>query len=267
MFVLFNSNKYAISCIQKKIKKVVISNLDPNPLVMGKGIQKLRNAGIEVVTDVLKEKGKNLNKRFFCFHEKHRPYIILKWAQTSDGFMAPLSGDRFQISGDDSLELTHKWRAEEQSIHIGNKTALSDNPILNIRMWTGKNPIRIVIDSKLSLPENLHLFEKNIPTIVFNSKKNEEMENLSLIKLNFNEQVLNQILDHLYVKGISSVIVEGGAFTLTEFIKSNLWDEARIFSSLNKKLLNGKVAPQLSGKNVFEKNFSQDKLVILQNNI
>ena len=142
----------------------------------------------------------------------------------------------------------------------------SDLPILNIRMWKGKNPIRIVIDSKLSLPENLHLFEKNIPTIVFNSKKNEEMENLSFIKLNFNEQVLNQILDHLYVKGISSVIVEGGAFTLTEFIKSNLWDEARIFSSLNKKLLNGKVAPQLSGKNVFEKNSPCFAVFVARNN-
>jgi hypothetical protein len=125
-----------------------ISNYDTNPLVAGKGIEKLRAAGIEVVTDILSEEGRKLNKRFFTFHEQKRPFIILKWAQTPDGFIAPVTKERFQISGVQSQEMVHKWRSEEQSVLVGTETALTDNPQLNVRFWSGKNPIRIVIDSK-----------------------------------------------------------------------------------------------------------------------
>ncbi|MEI7801981.1 MAG: bifunctional diaminohydroxyphosphoribosylaminopyrimidine deaminase/5-amino-6-(5-phosphoribosylamino)uracil reductase RibD, partial [Bacteroidota bacterium] len=220
--------------IQKGIKKVFISNHDPNPLVSGKGIKKLREAGVTVTENILTDEGRELNKRFFTFHEKHRPFIILKWAQTADGFIAPSSGNKMQISSEQSQILVHKWRSEEQAILVGKNTALTDNPQLNVRLWNGKNPIRLVIDSKLSLPNHLHLFDNTIQTIVFNSLKNEEQKNIRLVKFDFAENVLQQILSYLFSINIQSVIIEGGTVTLQKFIDANLWDEARIFIASKK---------------------------------
>ena len=234
--------------ISKGIKKVFISNQDPNPMVSGRGIGKLNAAGIEVVTDILPEVGRKLNGRFFTFHEKKRPFIILKWAQTADGFIAPVSKEKFQISGAQSQELVHKWRSEEQSILVGKETALYDNPQLNVRLWEGKDPIRIVIDSKLLLPESLNLFNHEIETIIFNSIKTEEQKNISFVKLNFKTPILNQLLSHLYSKNIQSIIIEGGTTTLQKFIDENLWDEARIFTA-PKKLIYGIKAPVILFEN------------------
>lgn len=252
--------------IQRGIRKVFISNYDTNPLVAGKGIEKLRAAGIEVATDILSEEGRKLNKRFFTFHEQKRPFIILKWAQTPDGFIAPVTKERFQISGVQSQELVHKWRSEEQSVLVGTETALTDNPQLNVRFWSGKNPIRIVIDSKLLLPEILNLFNHEIQTIIFNSIKTEEQNNISFVKLNFKTSILNQLLSHLHSKNIQSIIIEGGTATLQKFIDENLWDEARIFTA-PKKLVYGIKAPVLSIDNFNIENLfvGEDELKIINN--
>ena len=252
--------------IQKGIRKVFISNQDSNPMVAGIGIEKLRAEGIEVITDVLKEEGRKLNKRFLTFHEQKRPFIILKWAQTADGFIAPVTKERFQISGEQAQELVHKWRSEEQAILVGKETALTDNPQLNVRLWEGKNPIRIVIDSKLLLPESLNLFNHETPTIIFNSIKTEEQNNISFVKLNFKNPILNQLLAHLYSKNIQSIIIEGGTTTLQKFIDENLWDEARIFTS-SKKLIYGVKAPVLSTDNFSTEIISvgEDELKVVNN--
>ncbi len=253
--------------IKKGIKKVFISNNDPNPLVVGNGIKKLRDAGVAVIENILTEEGRKLNKRFFTFHEKKRPFIILKWAETADGFIAPLSGMKAQISSEQSQQLLHKWRSEEQAILVGKNTALTDNPRLNVRLWNGNNPIRLVIDSKHSLPENLHLFDKTIPTIIFNSLKNEEQKNLQFVKLDFNENFLQQLLSYLHSINIQSVIVEGGAITLQKFVDENLCDEARIFTS-SKKLNVGIKSPQVSfvNKNCETSLSGTDELKIISNN-
>ena len=250
--------------ISKGIKKVYISNTDSNILVAGKGISKLRSAGIEVVENLLSDEGRKTNKRFFSFHEKKRPFIILKWAQTSDGFIGPISKEKIQISGNQSHELVHKWRSEEQAILVGKETAITDNPQLNVRLWEGKNPIRVVIDSKLLLPEDLNLFNQNITTIIFNSIKDQIENNISFVKLNFKSSILNQLLSYLYSINIQSIIIEGGTITLQKFIDENLWDEARIFTS-PRKINYGIKAPVLSIKNCTEEIIpvGDDKLQII----
>jgi diaminohydroxyphosphoribosylaminopyrimidine deaminase/5-amino-6-(5-phosphoribosylamino)uracil reductase len=217
--------------IKHQVKKVVICNKDPFHLVAGQGIEKLQNAGIEVVTGVLEEEGKKQNARFFTFVEKKRPYIILKWAETADGFIGGENYERIKISNDFSHQLVHKWRSEEEAILVGYRTALYDNPSLNVRFWTGKNPIRIVIDRHLQLPQNLHLFDNNQRTLIINEQKNEIINQNHYIKLeNFS---LNHLLNHLFELKIQSVLIEGGASTLQSFIDLNLFDEIRVFKSLS----------------------------------
>lgn len=215
--------------VEKRVKKVVIAAFDSNPLVGGKGIQILKNAGIEVETGVLEQEARIQNRRFFTQIEKQRPYIILKWAQTQDGFVARENFSSKWISGSMSRQLVHKWRAEEDAILVGKNTALHDNPSLNVRDWIGKNPTRIVLDSKCELPETLHLFDKSIPTICYNSKKSESQENLDFIVLGSDLSISN-ILKDLHSRKIQSLIVEGGSRVLSQFIESGLWDEARIFT-------------------------------------
>jgi len=151
--------------VEKGIKSVVVATLDPNPLVAGKGVQLLEVAGISVQVGLLEQEARWQNRRFFCQQEKHRPYVILKWAQTQDGFIARENFDSKWISGTQSRQLVHQWRAEEQAILVGKNTALHDNPRLNVRDWTGSDPIRVVLDSKLELPTDLHLFDQQIPTL------------------------------------------------------------------------------------------------------
>lgn len=231
--------------ISREVKKVVVSNLDSNPLVAGNGIKKLRAEGIEVITGILDKQGKELNKRFFTFMEKHRPYIILKWAETADGFIARENYDSKWISNEYSRQLVHKWRAEEDAILVGARTAAHDNPQLNVRDWTGRNPVRIVIDRFLKLDDTLHLFHQNQKTILYNLIKHEEHPFLSLVRIN-EDNFFENLVHDLYKKQVQSVIIEGGATILNFFIELGLWDEARVFQS--SRIFNkGIPAPALSG--------------------
>ncbi|HEY9008553.1 MAG TPA: bifunctional diaminohydroxyphosphoribosylaminopyrimidine deaminase/5-amino-6-(5-phosphoribosylamino)uracil reductase RibD [Ohtaekwangia sp.] len=224
--------------VQHQVKKVVIANLDSNPLVAGNGVKKLRAAGIEVVTGILEKQGRELNKRFFTFMEKNRPYIILKWAETADGFIARENFDSRWISNEHARQLVHKWRSEEDGILVGARTAMHDNPQLNVRDWTGRDPVRIVIDRYLKLSAKLHLFDRKQKTICYNVLKHEEHNNLLLIRLD-EQDFLQQLVKDLVKQKIQSVIIEGGAATLAMFIGNELWDEARIF-----------IAPQKFGKGI-----------------
>lgn len=216
--------------IREGLQKVVIANKDINPLVAGGGIRKLRDAGISVITDVLKNEGLNLNRRFFTYMEKKRPHIILKWAETSDGFIVRKNNDSKWISDDYSRQLVHKWRAEEDAVLVASGTAWYDNPSLNVRDWTGRDPVRIVIDRYLKLGANQHLFDRKQKTICYNLIKEDSDQNLSYIRLE-NKNFLESMVENLFQQKIQSVIIEGGGQLLNSFIKANLWDEARIFVS------------------------------------
>lgn len=246
--------------VEKQVKKVVIAAADSNPLVGGKGIEILRNAGIEVETGLLEQEARWQNRRFFTQIEKQRPYIILKWAQTSDGFVARGDFSSKWISGSQSRQLVHKWRAEEDAILVGKNTALYDNPSLNVRDWVGKNPVRIVLDSILELPENLKLFDQSIPTICFNSKKSETKENLEFVNLGDNFSPAD-ILKELNTRKIQSLIVEGGSKVLSGFIDSGLWDEARVFTG-KAKFETGIPAPTLNQNPTETLHIGEDLLTI-----
>ena len=248
--------------IEHQVKKVVVANLDSNPLVSGEGIRKLRASGIEVITGVLDKKGRALNKRFFTFMEKQRPYIILKWAETADGFVARKNFDSKWISDEYSRQLVHKWRTEEDAVLVGMRTAQLDNPELNVRGWSGRNPIRIVIDRFLKLNEKIHLFDGSQKTVCYNVLKHEEHPNLLLARID-EEDFLQHLIQDLFKKKIQSVIVEGGSQTLQAFIEMGLWDEARIFVS-PQSFQTGVKAPTISG--VLENQFKikNDWLKILQ---
>ena len=216
--------------VEKGVKRVVIAAVDSNPLVGGKGIEKLKKAGIEVLTGVLEKEAKDLNVRFFTMIEKQRPYVILKWAQTADGFVARKNFDSKWISSEQSRMMVHQWRAEEDAILVGTNTAQYDNPQLNVRDWAGKSPLRLVIDKALRLPQTLHLFDRSLPTIVYNLEQAEDYENLSFVKLAEN-QFLETLLSDLHQRKIQSLFVEGGSQLLNSFLALGLWDEARVFES------------------------------------
>lgn len=219
--------------VEKKVGKVVIAAVDSNPLVGGKGIEILKEAGIEVETGILEKEARWQNRRFFTQIEKKRPYVILKWAQTQDGFVARSNYSSKWISNFSSRQLVHKWRAEEDSILVGKNTAKYDDPSLNVRDWVGKDPVRLVIDSRLELPTDLKLFDHSISTICYNTQKSEKEENLEFVQLGDSFSI-KEILEDLQSRKIQSLIVEGGSFLLSSFLDSELWDEARVFTSHNK---------------------------------
>lgn len=252
--------------VKHQFKKVVIACRDSFSEVNGKGIERLRNAGIEVVEGILAREALELNRRFFTFHTKKRPYVILKWAQTSDGFM-----DRKRTESElginwitmpETKQLVHKWRAEESAILVGKNTVLVDNPSLTVREWNGKNPTRIVLDAKLEISENHTIFDQGAKTIVLNKLKTEEKGNVKFIQLS--DLMPETILNELYSEGIQSVIIEGGALTLQSFITSNLWDEARILTG-KIKFGEGLDAPAISGKLIHEFSFGEDLIHIYRN--
>ena len=213
--------------INNKIKKVYIGCLDPCRLVNGKGINRMKEEGINVFTGILQDKSYQLNKRFFTFHTKKRPYIILKWAESLDGFIAPDKQTKpFWMTNILSKKMVHQWRSEEAGILIGRKTAEQDNPLLTVREIKGKNPIRFVIDKKLMLSQNLSLFNTGDTTFVFTENSISENH----LSVNF-KKLAQSITDVLYQKGIQSIIIEGGAKTLQTFIDAKLWDEARVFTT------------------------------------
>ena len=250
--------------IEHKIPKVVIGCVDSFSDVNGKGIIKMEKAGIKVSVGVLEKESRELNKRFFTFHEKKRPYIILKWAESKDGFIAPKDQTApFWMTCSDSKKLVHQYRAEEDAILVGRITAEKDNPSLTVRKVTGKNPTRIVIDKDLKLSKKLNLFNNLAKTIIFNTLKTKEIDSNYYIKIDFNNLIEN-ILQELYKQNIQSLIIEGGAKTLQSFIDKKLWEEARIFTA-NRTLVEGVKAPTLDGEIIFETKIDEDQLEIIKN--
>jgi diaminohydroxyphosphoribosylaminopyrimidine deaminase/5-amino-6-(5-phosphoribosylamino)uracil reductase len=251
--------------IKHQIPKVVVGCRDPFAQVDGKGIEKLQQAGISVMVNVLEEECRNLNKRFFTRIQKQRPYIILKWAQTVNGYFAPANGTQHWITGSESKKLVHRWRSEEDAILIGKNTARIDNPQLNTRLWPGKSPKRVVIDRNLELDNNLHVFNNSVETFVFNAVKTDFQDKTKFIALeDFDRFVPQYILFQLYLQDVQSLIIEGGAQTLNSFIEAGLWDEARIFTG--KTLLNdGIKAPVCFGVKTEEAAVGEDYLQIIYN--
>lgn len=251
--------------IRYQIPKVVVGCRDPFKLVDGKGIEKLTDAGVKVVEKVLTGECLQLNRRFFTRVQKQRPYIILKWAQTSDGFFAPSDGSQRWITSMSAKKLVHKWRAEEDAVLVGRKTALADDPQLNVRLWEGRNPVRIVIDRNLQLPASLKLFDQTQPTIVFNSVKTELDGNIKYLELEDFDNLLPQLICYqLYLMDVQSIIIEGGAETLNTFINAGLWDEARILIG-NIKWDRGISAPTIQGFLKSSKTIETDTLEIWNN--
>lgn len=246
--------------IEHKIPRVVVAMVDPFKEVAGSGINKLKAHGVDVTVGILESEAKWLNRRFTTYHIQKRPYVILKWAQTLDGFIdverdenAPV--EPTWISNEACKTLVHRWRSEENGILVGNNTIIKDNPNLNIRMWSGVNPTRILIDRTLSSPINRKIFDGSQPTIVFIGKNTNSLirkelflsiPNLELVSIDFGKNAENQIFEHLYSKNIQSIIVEGGARTLEGFIEREKWDEARIFYG-PKLFFKGIKAPNING--------------------
>ena len=237
--------------IEKQIPNVVIGTIDTHSVVAGKGIEKLKKNGCNVIVGVLEEECKLHHKRFFTVQNKNRPYVILKWAETADGFIAPKEKENqapVWISNEYAKQLVHKWRAEEHAILVGTHTVLADNPKLNVRSWTGNNPVRVVIDRSLKLDASLAVFDESVKTIVITSLDKESIhENLIFEKVNFKKELPKQILEVLSKHKIQSVIVEGGAVTLQSFITENLWDEAKVFIG-NNEFKEGVKAPILNAR-------------------
>lgn len=251
--------------IKQQITKVIVGCRDPFSQVDGKGIEKLRAAGIEVITGVLEKECQWLNRRFFTKVQKHRPYIILKWAQTADGYFAPDDQSQFWITGNESKRLVHQWRAEEDAILVGKNTAMIDNPQLNVRYVEGRAPKRVVIDTRLELSVDLNIFDQSVETLIFNEIKTDIKGKNKYIALeDFDRYVPHYILYQLYLQDIQSVIIEGGAKTLNSFIEADLWDEARIFTG-EKSLGKGIKAPVLNGNTGGEYTVGKDSLKILVN--
>lgn len=245
--------------IKYQLKHVVIGCQDPFDAVNGKGIQKLKDAGITVHYPFLEKECLSINKRFFTYHLKQRPYIILKWAQSADGFMG-LKNERTAISNEESLRISHQWRSSEDAILIGTQTAIVDNPSLTTRNLNGKNPIRIIIDKDLKIPKSHHIFNSDAPTIIFNANRTETVGNIQYIGIEFLGLLPQMMLYQLYILGIQSIIIEGGAYTLNEFIKYNLWDEARIITATNLYLKNGVKSPIIEGFSASNEIHSKDQI-------
>lgn len=229
--------------IQKKIKKVVIGCNDIFEKVNGAGIERLRNAGVEVVTGILEKESKELNKRFFTFHQKKRPYIILKWAQSANGKIGS-ANRRIFISNEYTNRLVHKWRSEEAAILVGRNTVLDDDPSLTTRFWKGNNPVRVIIDPGLKLPSSRKVFNSEAKTIVYNFSRTGTEGNVQFIGLQ-KENFLQHLLLSLYQNDLQSVLVEGGAKTLQSLIDTGLWDEARVITNREMIIEKGIQAPEM----------------------
>ncbi|MDP4148321.1 MAG: bifunctional diaminohydroxyphosphoribosylaminopyrimidine deaminase/5-amino-6-(5-phosphoribosylamino)uracil reductase RibD [Bacteroidota bacterium] len=252
--------------IRERIPRVVIGARDPFPGVDGKGMEKLRAAGVDVHAGVLERECRELNRRFFVFHTHHRPYIALKWAQTANGKLAGGGTNRLLISNDYSNRLVHKWRTEEAAILIGTNTALLDDPSLTARLWTGPDPIRLVVDADLRLPRTLQLFDGKARTIIFNRLRHEMTGNPGYFQLAGDSSLVHQLSMALYQLNILSVLVEGGATLLQSFIDEGYWDEARIITNEELLVPEGLPAPVLSeAQAVSHEQLLSDRIAIYKN--
>lgn len=233
--------------VDRRIPHVVIGCSDPFPLVRGKGISKLRDAGVRVETGILEQECIDLNRRFFLFLAQRRPYVILKWAQTGDAKIGYHGGNRLLISNELTNRLVHRWRNEEDAVMVGTNTAAYDDPLLTNRLWTGRNPVRIVLDMELRLPPTLRIFDGNVRTIVFNRKIHAEKDNITFYQLTNSGSTIHQVLNGLRAMNIQSVMIEGGSMLTQSFIDEGLWDEARVITNPAMILNEGVAAPLLTG--------------------
>ncbi len=253
----------ASKLVEVGFKKVVIGTLDTHDKVNGKGKQILENAGIEVISGVLEKECHELNKRFFTFHQKRRPFIILKWAQSSDGFL-----DKYfkptQIGNPLTKQFVHQLRSQEHAILVGTNTALIDNPSLTTREIVGRNPVRILIDFDLKVPANFNIYNDEAETIVFNTVKETIEGRITFIKIE-KENFLENLMQKLFDQQIQSVIIEGGSFTLQHFIDQHLWDETIIIKNENLELLNGTKAPQFNFEKFATKQFQDNTIEFYKN--
>lgn len=251
--------------IKYQFKKVVIGCIDSNRLVAGKGVERLKKAGVDVLVGVLESECLYHHRRFFTVQEKKRPYIILKWAETKDGFIAPLSKEKQQpvwISNQYSQQLVHQWRSQEHAIMVGTSTVIDDNPTLNVRSWSGQNPVRIVLDRSLRIPKTATIFDKSVQTIVITevgAKPQQFDKNLIFEEIYFSKNIAIQICEVLQKNKIQSVIIEGGLQTLQTFIDEDLWDEARVFVG-DKEFKEGVPSPKLNKVTNEEMNLHTDVL-------
>jgi diaminohydroxyphosphoribosylaminopyrimidine deaminase/5-amino-6-(5-phosphoribosylamino)uracil reductase len=256
--------------IEKKIKRVVVGCIDTYSEVAGKGIEMMRQHGIEVTTGVLERESREVNRRFFTFHEKNRPYVVLKWAQTLDGFIdiernSQQAAQPTWITNDFARRAVHQLRAHEQAIMVGTRTAINDNPSLTIRDWAGHQPTRIVIDRNDALPQNLHLFDGTSPTIVITEKIDTRPLPVEYLTLPFDNQLLQKTLNHLHDKQIQSLIVEGGQTLLQSFIDQHLWDEIHLYVG-NKMFGSGVEAPVFDAKPNKKFQFGDSIMLMYRNN-
>lgn len=255
--------------ISKGIRKVVIGTGDTSEKVEGRGIKKLKDAGCEVVTGVLEDECRWLNRRFFTYNEKKRPYIILKWAQSADGFI-DIKRDEVKgrrptwITGNPERALVHKWRASEQSILAGAGTIRADNPRLNVRDWAGKDPLRLILSRSGLIDRKSDVFETNGTNIVFTHSGVKEFANSITVRLNGRRKSADQIAEYLFEEGIQSLLIEGGAGVLDHFISAGLWDEARVFYGME-NFKRGIKAPYISGKTVSKVKFSHSTMDLILN--
>lgn len=255
---------------QKKIPRVVIGSTDTFSEVSGRGIAMLRAAGIDVQVSILEKESRELNRRFFTYHEKKRPYIILKWAETQDGF---IDIDREEmpdnrptwITNEHARRMVHLWRSREQSILVGSITARKDNPSLTVRDWTGAHPLRMVLDRNGTLPDHLSLFDGSAPTIVFTSNEERHYNHAEKVNIAMYANPIEAILETVYQRQIQSIIVEGGAQLINTFIDMDLWDEARVFIG-SVWFKSGVKAPRLKNKPIEIEKFGSSNLYIYRNN-
>ena len=254
--------------LRNKITKVVIGSKDPFVEVDGKGIEKLRKEGVEVIEAIAEKEAKDLNKRFFTFYTNKRPFIILKWAQSRNHKIANADYSRVQITNDYTNSLVHRWRSEEAAIMVGTNTALQDNPALNVRYWTGKNPVRLVVDLNLRLPHDLKIFDRQQMTIIFNAVKHTEEENLLFYKIEKTESLIAEIMKACYEMNIQSVLIEGGNKLAESFINEGAWDEARVIENTSMIINNGLRAPVLTNHHLIDtETISTDLISYYQNNL
>jgi len=234
--------------IRKGIPRVVVACLDPFPEVSGRGIKKLRDAGVEVITGIMEKEAHNLNRIFMTAHTQQRPYIILKWAQSADGFIDKIrkntSEPPVHLSSPRTQQLAHKLRTEVSAIMVGTNTAILDNPSLTARNWAGETPVRVAIDRHLRIPTGYHLLDGSYPTIIFTEECAEDKENVEYIRINFEEDIIPGILNHLYRRNLTSLLVEGGATLHNYFLNADVWDEIRV-ETASHNLCEGVAAPDI----------------------
>lgn len=257
--------------LKHNIPRVVIGIKDPHTKVAGRGIRKLQDSGCLVVQGILEAACRDHHKRFLTFHEKKRPYIILKWAESLDGYIAPERGKRsknpgpYWITGMAARQLTHQWRGEEQAILVGANTVLQDNPSLTTRLWKGASPLRVVLNKNQEIPGTYHILDNQAKTLILaGGPPGLELHDIQVEQIDYSGNIAAQVAGVLHRQQVLSLLVEGGAQTLRTFIEAGLWDEARIFTG-NTSFKKGLKAPTLSGRLVQHGGIGPDNLKIVRN--